>query len=102
MFQKHISPEDVGMDDYEGDGFSTVYGSTMIFACLLPWLNPRSLGRARCCNQRWNLEVKRIPSYVQMNNHDQICVIEACAAAIKSIVARKGFVYTSGDRHVKV
>ena len=20
MFQKHISPEDVGMDDYEGDG----------------------------------------------------------------------------------
>ena len=74
----------------------------MLYDCILPWLNARSLGRARRANKKWRDEVGRRAEYWHMNKLEELCVIEAHQGACASMVAHRGYLYTSGDRHVKV
>uniref|UniRef100_A0A7S2RZP4 Guanine nucleotide-binding protein subunit beta-like protein n=1 Tax=Rhizochromulina marina TaxID=1034831 RepID=A0A7S2RZP4_9STRA len=67
-----------------------------------PFLNPKSLGRAKAVTGLWAKEVALQPHYHDMRYFEPVCEIQAHNRRIESCFGFRGFAYTSGDNCIKV
>jgi len=67
-----------------------------------PFVNPRSLARAKATATLWSQEVDMQAHYLDMHHFEIVCQVEAHNRRIDSCMAFRGFAFTSGDNCIKV